>query len=235
VALHSNAISGSMTKPATALHPLPQSRLRGLDGRPDPVAVGTIIWLASELMFFAALFAAYFTIRNVTDAQAAPGAETLWESQVALINIPFAIANTAVLVASSFTCQMGVFAAERGQVSRSGGLLDLRRWGLREWYVLTYIMGSIFVGGQAYEYAALFEEGLTLSSNVYGSVFFLATGFHGLHVTGGLIAFMILLGRTFLARTFTHEQAVSAVVVSYYWHFVDVVWIALFGVIYLLQ
>ena len=65
-------------------------------------------------------------------------------------------------------------------------------------------------------------------------MFFLATGFHGLHVTGGLIAFMILLGRTFLARTFTHEQAVSAVVVSYYWHFVDVVWIALFGVIYLL-
>ena len=70
---------------------------------------------------------------------------------------------------------------------------------------------------------------------MYGSVFFLATGFHGLHVTGGLIAFVILLGRTFLARTFTHEQAVSAVVVSYYWHFVDVVWIALFGVIYLLQ
>ena len=62
-----------MTKPASAA-PDPQSRLRGRDGRPDPVAVGTIIWLASELMFFAALFAAYFTIRNVTNAQAAPGA-----------------------------------------------------------------------------------------------------------------------------------------------------------------
>ena len=235
VALHTHAVSGSMTKPATALHPLPQSRLRGREGRPDPVAVGTIIWLASELMFFAALFAAYFTIRNVTNAQAAPGTETLWESQVALINIPFAVANTCALVASSFTCQMGVFAAERGQVRRSGALFDLRRWGLREWYVLTYIMGAFFIGGQSYEYAALISEGLTLSSNVYGSVFYLATGFHGLHVTGGLIAFVILLGRTFLARTFTHEQAVSAVVVSYYWHFVDVVWIALFGVIYLLQ
>jgi cytochrome c oxidase subunit 3 len=224
-----------MTKPASALHPLPQSRLRGREGHPEPVAVGTIVWLASELMFFAALFAAYFTIRNVTNAQAAPGEETLWESQVALINIPFAVANTTVLVLSSFTCQMGVFAAERGQVRRSGGLWSIRKWGLREWYILTYLMGAFFIGGQTYEYAALFVENLTLSSNVYGSVFFLATGFHGLHVTGGLIAFLILLGRTYLARTFTHEQAVSAVVVSYYWHFVDVVWIALFGVIYLLQ
>jgi cytochrome c oxidase subunit 3 len=224
-----------MTKPASALHPIPQSRLRGRDGRPDMVAVGTIIWLASELMFFAALFAAYFTIRNVTDSQAAPGAETLWQSQTALLNIPFAIVNTTVLVASSFTCQMGVFAAERGQVSRSGSLLAIRRWGLREWYVLTFTMGAFFIAGQTYEYAALFHENLTISTNVYGSVFFLATGFHGLHVTGGLIAFVIFLGRTFLARTFTHEQAVSAVVVSYYWHFVDVVWIALFGVIYILR
>ncbi len=224
-----------MTKPASALHPIPQSRLRGRDGRPDMVAVGTIIWLASELMFFAALFAANFTIRNVTDSQAAPGAETLWESQTALLNIPFAIINTTVLVASSFTCQMGVFAAERGQVKRSGSLLAIRQWGLREWYVLTFIMGAFFIGGQTYEYAALFQENLTLSTNVYGSVFFLATGFHGLHVTGGLIAFVIFLGRTFLARTFTHEQAVRAVVVSYYWHFVDVVWIALFGVIYIMK
>ena len=226
-----------MTKPANALHPIPQSRLRGREGRPDMVAVGTIVWLASELMFFAALFAAYFTIRNVTNAQTPPGGESLWETQFALINVPFAAANTAVLVASSFTCQFGVFAAERGQVSRTGRLLTLhpfREWGLREWYVLTYIMGSVFVAGQVYEYATLISEGLTISSNVYGSVFYLATGFHGLHVTGGLIAFMIVLGRTFLARTFTHEQAVSAVVVSYYWHFVDVVWIALFGVIYLI-
>jgi cytochrome c oxidase subunit III len=225
-----------MTMPEGALHPIPLSRLRGRENRPEPVAVGTIIWLASELMFFAALFAAYFTIRNVTNSQAAAaGTEPLWTSQPALINMPFAILNTSVLVASSFTCQMGVFAAERGQVTRTGGLLNLRRWGLREWYTLTFLMGAFFIGGQAYEYAALFHEGLTISSNAYGSVFFLATGFHGLHVTGGLVAFLLLLGRTFLARTFTHEQAVSAVVVSYYWHFVDVVWIALFGVIYILQ
>jgi cytochrome c oxidase subunit III len=226
-----------MIKPESALHPIPATRLHGRDNRPDPVAVGTIVWLASELMFFAALFAAYFTIRNVTNSQAlTAGVESLWHSQTALLNVPFAILNTSVLVASSFTCQMGVFAAERGQVKRTASVFNLKAWGLREWYVLTFFMGSFFIGGQVFEYASLFHEaGLTLSANVYGSVFFLATGFHGLHVTGGLIAFVVFLGRTFLARTFTHEQAVSAVVVSYYWHFVDVVWIALFGVIYILK
>ena len=236
VAMHTHAVSGSMTMPEGSLHPIPLSRLRGRDNRPEPVAVGTIIWLASELMFFAALFAAYFTIRNVTNTQAAAtGTESLWKTQGDLINVPFAIVNTSVLVASSFTCQMGVFAAERAQVTRTGSLFNPRRWGLREWYTLTFLMGAFFIGGQTYEYAALFHENLTISSNVFGSVFFLATGFHGLHVTGGLFAFLLLMGRTFLARTFTHEQAVSAIVVSYYWHFVDVVWIALFGVIYILR
>jgi cytochrome c oxidase subunit 3 len=234
--MHTHSVTGSMTKPANALHPIPQSRLYGRAGRPDAVAVGTIIWLASELMFFAALFAAYFTIRNVTFAQAAEaGVPALWDISTELLNIPFAIANTAVLVSSSFTCQMGVFAAERGQVGRTGGVLNVGRWGLREWYYLTFGLGAFFIAGQTYEYATLFHENLTMSSNVYGSVFFLATGFHGLHVTGGLLAFLFVLGRTFLARTFTHEQAVTAVVVSYYWHFVDIVWIALFGVIYLLR
>ena len=100
---------------------------------------------------------------------------------------------------------------------------------------LTFGLGAFFISGQTFEYATLIHEGLAISTNAYGSVFFLATGFHGLHVTGGLIAFLFVLGRTFLARTFTHEQAVTAVVVSYYWHFVDIVWIALFGVIYLLR
>ena len=79
------------------------------------------------------------------------------------------------------------------------------------------------------------EEGLTLSTSVYGSVFFLTTGFHGLHVTGGLIAFLFVLGRTYSRRKFDHEQATSAIVVSYYWHFVDVVWIGLFATIYLIK
>jgi cytochrome c oxidase subunit 3 len=131
---------------------------------------------------------------------------------------------------------MGVFAVERGQVRRTRSLMRPLSWGLREWYVLSFLMGLYFVLGQGYEYLSLIrEQHLTLSSSNYGSVFYLTTGFHGLHVTGGLIAFLFLLGRTYAARTFTHEQQVSAIVVSYYWHFVDVVWIGLFTTIYLIH
>jgi len=194
------------------------------------VAVGTIIWLSSELMFFAALFASYFTIRAVN--------LDLWSEMTSELNVPFAAANTTILVASSLTCQLGVFAAERGQVGRTGTLLNMKLWGLREWFVLTYVMGAIFIGGQAFEYTELIHEGITIPSDVtgsYGTMFYLTTGFHGLHVTGGLIAFLFVLGRTLVARRFTHEQAVTAVVVSYYWHFVDVVWIGLFATIYLIK
>jgi cytochrome c oxidase subunit 3 len=199
------------------------------------VSVGTIVWLSSELMFFAALFAAYFTIRSVTTAAATAGAETLWAQSTAVLNVPFASVNTFILVASSFTCQAGVFAAEHGKVGRTGSALNPRSWGMREWFILTYVMGAVFIAGQVTEYATLVQEGITISSSPYGSVFYLTTGFHGLHVTGGLIAFVFVLARTYMARKFTHEQAVSAIVVSYYWHFVDVVWIALFATIYLLQ
>jgi cytochrome c oxidase subunit 3 len=191
------------------------------------VSVGTIVWLSSELMFFAALFASYFTIRAV--------APELWVQETAKLNIPFSTLNTTVLVLSSLTCQLGVFAAERGQVGRTGSVLNVKGWGLREWFVLTYLMGAFFIGGQVFEYAALVGEGLTISSSPYGSVFYLTTGFHGLHVIGGLIAFLFLLGRSFAARNFGHHEATTAIVTSYYWHFVDVVWIALFAVIYILS
>ena len=191
------------------------------------VSVGTIIWLSSELMFFAALFASYFTIRAVSSQ--------LWAQNTAHLEVPFASVNTTVLVLSSVTCQMGVFAAERGQVGRAGRIFQVSKWGLREWFILTYCMGAVFIGGQATEYAALIHEGITIPSSAYGTMFYLTTGFHGLHVTGGLIAFLFVLGRTYLARRFTHEQAVSAIVTSYYWHFVDVVWIGLFATIYLIK
>jgi cytochrome c oxidase subunit III len=88
--------------------------------------------------------------------------------------------------------------------------------------------------GQANEYRNLVEEGTTIPSSPYGTVFYLATGFHGLHVIGGLVAFVYLLIRTKLSK-FTPAQATAAIVVSYYWHFVDVVWIALFSVIYFIR
>jgi len=191
------------------------------------VSVGTIVWLSSELMFFAALFASYFTIRAVSPE--------LWAQESVKLNVPFSAVNTTVLVLSSVTCQLGVFQAEKGIVGRAGKVHQIQLWGLREWFVLTYVMGAIFIAGQSFEYAALVHEGVTIPSSAYGTVFYLATGFHGLHVTGGLIAFMFVLGRTLIARKFTHEQAVTAIVVSYYWHFVDVVWIGLFATVYLIK
>ncbi|MEU4325242.1 aa3-type cytochrome oxidase subunit III [Nonomuraea dietziae] len=185
--------------------------------RPNLVSVGTIVWLSSELMFFAALFAMYFTIRSVSLGEGKPWPE-------AHLNVPFSTVNTIILVLSSVTCQLGVWAAEKGQVGK-----------LRFWYFVSFLMGAVFVGGQIYEYMQLAHEGATLSASPYTSVFYLTTGFHGLHVTGGLIAFLFMLGRTYAAKRFTHEQATSAIVVSYYWHFVDVVWIGLFATIYIIQ
>ena len=196
--------------------------------RPNLVAVGTIVWLSSELMFFAALFAMYFTTRAVQGPK-------VWLESTEMLNIPFAATNTTILVLSSVTCQYGVFAAERFQVRRSGAAWQFNKWGMREWFALTFLMGAIFIAGQVYEYASLVKVGVSLSSNSYGSVFYMTTGFHGLHVTGGLIAFLIVLIRVFRAQKFGHSQATTAIVVSYYWHFVDIVWIALFSAIYLIK
>lgn len=195
--------------------------------RPNIVATGTIVWLGSEVMFFAGLFAIYFTIRAM--------APELWAFETAKHNFPFALINTLILVSSSFTCQAGVFAAERMQPRRKGSLLNIGKWGAVEWFFLTFFLGAIFVSGQAWEYANFIFEGITLNSNGYGSVFYLTTGFHGLHVTMGLVAFLLVIGRIYAVKNFTHKEATSAVVVSYYWHFVDIVWIILFYVIYILK
>ncbi|SDO83990.1 cytochrome c oxidase subunit 3 [Pedococcus dokdonensis] len=196
--------------------------------RPNMVSVGTIVWLSSELMFFAGLFAMYFTIRSVEPE--------LWKESTGVLNVPFATINTVILVISSVWCQLGVHAAEHGKPHRGdASVLSLKSWGMREWYVLTYIFGAIFVSGQVLEYSELVHEGITLASSPYGSVFYLTTGFHAMHVTGGLLAFLLIIGRTFTTRHYSHAQAAGAVVTSYYWHFVDVVWIALFATIYLLK
>jgi cytochrome c oxidase subunit 3 len=195
--------------------------------RPNTVAVGTIVWLGSEVMFFAGLFAIYFTLRSTSPA--------LWAEQTEKLNVPFATTITIILVLSSVTCQFGVFAAERMQVSRSGALFQFWKWGMTEWFFLTFAMGAVFVTGQVFEYATLVSEHVSLSSDSYGSAFYITTGFHGLHVAGGLIAFLLVIGRGFAVKNFGHKEATTAIVVSYYWHFVDVVWIGLFAIIYLLK
>src|SRR6201991_4347132 len=140
--------------PVATATAIPASRLHGHHDRPSMVSVGTIIWLSSELMFFAALFASYFTIRAVSPV--------LWAQNTEKLDVPFAAVTTTILVLSSLTCQMGVFAAERGQVGRSGSVFQVKGWGLREWFVLTYVMGSVFIAGQATEYVSLVKEGVTI-------------------------------------------------------------------------
>jgi cytochrome c oxidase subunit III len=199
----------------TTAAPTIGARIHSLN-RPNMVSIGTIVWLSSELMFFAGLFAIYFTVRAQNVGE--------WPPPPTELNVPYALVVTIILVASSFTCQYGVFAAERGDV-----------FGLRRWYLLTLVMGTAFVLGQAYEYSVLVtEHDTTISSSAYGTVFYMTTGFHALHVTGGLLAFVYLLIRTKLSK-FTPAQATAAIVVSYYWHFVDIVWIGLFTVIYLIK
>lgn len=195
--------------------------------RPDPVAVGTIVWLGSEVMFFAGLFAIYFTLRN--------SSPELWADRTELLNIPFAAVNTLILVLSSFTAQAGVFAAERFQPYRKGSIWQFRQWGMVEWFFLTFIMGAVFVSGQVWEYATLVAEGMPISEDSYASAFYITTGFHALHVTGGLIAFLLVIGRAYAVKNFGRKEMTTSIVVSYYWHFVDVVWIVLFIVIYFVK
>src|SRR5690606_10054785 len=214
-----SAIMGSVTSPATYA-PVP----RGIK-RPDPVAVGTIVWLGSEVMFFAGLFAIYFTLRATSPE--------LWAYRTEHLNVPYALVNTLILIASSFTCQAGVFAAERLQPFTTR--TPKYRWGMVEWFFLTFALGAIFVAGQVWEYAQLVVEGMPMSADAYASAFYLTTGFHALHVTGGLIAFLFVIGRAYAVRNFGAKEEKTAIVVSYYWHFVDVVWIALFAVIYFLK
>jgi cytochrome c oxidase subunit 3 len=200
----------------TAAPAIAKSQIHSLT-RPNMVSVGTIVWLSSELMFFAALFACYFSIRATALGQ------EQWAEHTKDLNLPYALTFTVILVLSSVTCQMGVFAAEKGDV-----------YALRRWFALTFVMGLAFVLGQANEYRALVDEGIKINADGYGSMYYLTTGFHGLHVIGGLIAFIYFMVRTTMAR-FTPAQATASIVVSYYWHFVDLVWIALFSMIYFLK
>jgi cytochrome c oxidase subunit 3 len=177
---------------------------------PSTLGVGVIVWLASELMFFAGLFAAYFTLRSVN---------TVWPPEdVELETLRTALA-TAVLVASSGAMHVAVGAAER----------DDRRKAVR-WLLITGAMGAVFLTNQVLEYA---QADFQIDDHAYGSVFYLMTGFHGLHVVGGLVFIgavaVAIAGRS---RAPAHE---TVEVCGYYWHFVDVVWVAMFTTIYLLR
>jgi cytochrome c oxidase subunit 3 len=177
---------------------------------PDPLVVGTVVWLASELMFFSGLFAAWFTLRANSSQWPPHGVE--------LSTVRTACA-TAVLLASSITMHMAVVAAHR----------EDRRASVR-WLVVTVAMGAVFLANQAWEYA---EAPFHIGTNAYGSIFYLMTGFHGLHVLGGLV-FLLAIGGVIGGRS-RAPAARTVEVAAAYWHFVDAVWVAMFTVVYLIS
>ncbi len=177
--------------------------------------LGMVLFIASEVMFFGGLFGAYFTIRSAATQWPPPGTPEL--------GTPYALGLTAVLVSSSVTMQFGVWAIRRN---------DQRR--LVMWLAVTLVLGVLFLAGQANEYRHLIEEGMTLSSGVFGSTFFTLTGFHGGHVAGGAAFILIVLLRA-RSGQFTARYHDTVEMASYYWHFVDVVWLGLVSTIYILK
>ena len=177
---------------------------------PDPLQVGMVVWLASELMFFSGLFAAWFTLRANAAGWPPPGVH---------LSTARTGAATAVLLASSFTMHLAVAAARRDD--RAGSV---------RWLGVTVAMGSLFLANQAWEYhTASFH----ISTDAYGSIFYLMTGFHGLHVIGGLV-FLLTIGGVIGGRS-KAPAARTVEMAAYYWHFVDVVWVAMYTTIYLIS
>ena len=179
--------------------------------RPPMLAIGVMIWLGSELMFFSGLFAAFFTIRSE---------HTVWPPTGTHLDTIRAGIFTAVLVSSSFTMQKAVFDEERRN-----------RRAAKIWVVLTMILGFAFFVNQATEWLFMTTRP---STNSYGSLFFIMSGLHGLHVFLGLVAMVFLLLRMKGKSGDPGELSVFQGV-SYYWHFVDIVWIGLFSCLFLLK
>lgn len=206
-------------------HDEPHAGGHAQGGISNPI-LGMILFICSEVMFFAGLFAAYFNVRNT--APVWPPAESLTGFQVSKelaekFNLHaepwFGLALTILLVISSITCQLGVWAIRRGD-----------RKGLVRAIGLTLVLGVTFLIGQAYDYSQL---GFGLSDGPFGSTFYTLTGFHGAHVFAGVIMLSVVLFRSMGGQfSAKHHDAVEAT--SLYWHFVDVVWILLFSLIYLL-
>jgi cytochrome c oxidase subunit 3 len=183
-------------------------------GMPTPL-VGMLLFIASEVMFFGGLFATYFNARATYVGEWAPP-----HPAPELEILPIALPITIILVASSFTMQLGVWAIRRGN-----------QRAMRNWTMLTLVLGVAFLIGQIYDYTTL---GFGISDGAFGTVFYTLTGFHGAHVFGGAVGLTILAARASQGQ-FSQQNHVAVEAISFYWHFVDVVWIALFSTLYFLH
>ncbi len=182
------------------------------------VILGMVLFITSEVMFFSGLFAAYFSTRF-------SGRNQPWPPEAfseILEPLSLILVATIILILSSFTCQFAVWSIRKGD--RRGFIRNIG---------VTFVLGIIFLIMQAFDYSILYGEGMTLGSGPFGTTYYTLTGFHGAHVFGGVLMLGVVLYRG-MAGQFSakHHDAVEAV--SLYWHFVDVVWILLFSILYLL-
>jgi cytochrome c oxidase subunit 3/cytochrome o ubiquinol oxidase subunit 3 len=171
-------------------------------------------FLGSECLLFGALISTYLLFKGRDEpGQIGP---------VDVFDIPYTSVSSFVLLGSSLTMVLALSALQRGDVARC-----------RVWLLATALLGLTFVGGQVYEFTTFYEEGLTLSTNLFGTTFYVLTGFHGTHVVIGIVMLLTLLGLSFTGKI-TPQNSETVEMVGLYWHFVDVVWIVIFTVVYLI-
>jgi heme/copper-type cytochrome/quinol oxidase subunit 3 len=170
-------------------------------------------FLSSDCLFFGSFISTYMIYRGRSVAGPTPEQ---------IFSIPYTSVSAFVLLMSSLTMVLALAAIQRG---------DHR--GLRVWLLATALLGAVFVGGQYFEFITFYHHGLSLSVNLFGSTFFVLTGFHGAHVTIGIIMLLSLFLTSLLGRLPTSDS-LTVELVGLYWHFVDVVWIVIFTVVYLL-
>ena len=194
------------TAASTPSHAAEETLSRGM--------MGMVLFLGSEIMLFGGLFAGYFFVRNQAVVWPPEGSHELEAVLGGVL--------TAILVLSGLVAHIGIVGAR----SNNNSLFLLGMAG-------AIILGTIFIAGQAYEWLNLMDEGLTADSGVYGSTFYVLTGFHGAHVSLGVICLIFVYFRA--ARgAYTAESHAGVEVIGLYWHFVDLVWIILFTIVYLI-
>ena len=171
------------------------------------------LFLASDCLLFGALISSYVLYR---------GASIVGPYPNDVFDIPYTSVSSFVLLASSLTMVLALSAIQRGDQGR-----------FRVWVLATALLGMTFVGGQVYEFTTFHDEGLSLTTNLFGTTFYVLTGFHGTHVAVGILMLLTLLSLS-LAGRITRERAETVELVGLYWHFVDIVWIVIFTVVYLI-
>jgi cytochrome c oxidase subunit 3 len=217
VSATASALSGGSTAHAVESH---QAAL-AVESGPSNEWLGIVLFIVSEAIMFGAFFAQYFYNRILSPQWPNPAGLPAHFERVSAFPLPVIL--TVVLVASGFTAHNAQTAIRRDDRDRFQG-----------WLIVTVLLGAAFLAGQAYEYTQLiFVEGFSISSGIYGSVFFSLTGLHGLHVTAGVLVLTGVLIRAFMGH-FSSRSHFGVEGSVLYWHFVDVVWLALYATLYAL-